>query len=191
MEEIQRKGSVQDLTQASQLASWPTPKASEKIQSEKAHAKGFHSLMEVAGWVSPTAQDGSRGSLPARPHDTGVPLSQQVALMGWHTPDTAPDAPNKGTNCKNVIAGLGNQTLSVLDHKDSSSEGTAPVNGLLGRQVWSSNAETEKRGAYQLNPKFSRWLMGFPVEWDYCGDTAMRLFLRSPRNSSKRISKPT
>jgi len=35
-------------------------------------------------WVSPTAQDGTRGNLPARPHDTGVPLSQQVAAM-WPT----------------------------------------------------------------------------------------------------------
>lgn len=35
----------------------------------------------LAGWVSPTAQDHSRGSLPKRPQDTGVPLSQQVVAM--------------------------------------------------------------------------------------------------------------
>ncbi len=40
----------------------------------------------LSGWVSPTAQDGARGSLPSRPHDTGIPLSQQVALTGWPTP---------------------------------------------------------------------------------------------------------
>lgn len=34
-------------------------------------------------WVSPTARDGTRGSLPARPWDTGVPLSQQAAM--WQT----------------------------------------------------------------------------------------------------------
>lgn len=42
----------------------------------------------TAGWVSPTRQDASRGSLPARPWDKGVPLSQQATLVGWPTPDT-------------------------------------------------------------------------------------------------------
>lgn len=41
-----------------------------------------------SGWVSPTAMDGNRGSLPPRPHDTGIPLSQQVAMAGWPTPAT-------------------------------------------------------------------------------------------------------
>ena len=31
-------------------------------------------------WVTPTAVDGNRGNKPARPHDTGVPLSQQVVM---------------------------------------------------------------------------------------------------------------
>lgn len=38
------------------------------------------------GWVSPTARDHSRGGLPARSHDTGIPLSQQAATSGWPTP---------------------------------------------------------------------------------------------------------
>lgn len=41
----------------------------------------------LTGWTSPTAVDGRRGNLPPRPHDTGVPLSQMVALTGWPTPD--------------------------------------------------------------------------------------------------------
>ena len=42
----------------------------------------------LAGWVSPTAQDGNRGSMEPRPWDTGVPLSQQAVFSGWPTPAT-------------------------------------------------------------------------------------------------------
>ena len=30
--------------------------------------------------------DANRGSLPARPQDTGIPLSQQAVMAGWGTP---------------------------------------------------------------------------------------------------------
>jgi len=36
-----------------------------------------------------------------------------------------------------------------------------------GKTAFGSPASTEKRGA--LNPALSRWLMGFPPEWDDCG----------------------
>lgn len=41
---------------------------------------------EMAGWVSPTVQDHSRGTKPPRPQDTGVPLSQQVGQISTGSP---------------------------------------------------------------------------------------------------------
>ena len=56
-----------------------------------------------------------------------------------------------------------------------------PRNGLPGQVLTSSPAPTEKRGA--LAPEFSRWLMGFPAEWDACAPTAMPSSRKLPRRS--------
>jgi hypothetical protein len=39
------------------VTGWPTPKAHEKVQSPEAHAKGYYSLTDVAGWATPNATD--------------------------------------------------------------------------------------------------------------------------------------
>ena len=143
------RGKPDTLTSAARtLNGWPTPKV-QNANGAGAHGEGGRDLQTTAqlvGWPTTTTMDHieRKGLRPSRTatNRTGGYIAE--VLAGWATPTTR-------------------------DHKDERSEGTVPVNGLLGRQVWSSNAETESTGVSRLNPLFSLWLMGYPAEWGYCG----------------------
>ena len=48
------------------------------------------------GWATPTVTDASRGVQPPRPHDTGIPLTQQIGLIsnGYNVETTSKDRLN-------------------------------------------------------------------------------------------------
>ena len=82
-------------TSDSDCSGWPTPKAHRPDQDSQ-YARGNPTLGRVAsmaGWVSPTARDHSRGVKPPRSHDKGIPLSQQVHGL-TSTSSSAPTANN-------------------------------------------------------------------------------------------------
>ena len=114
------------------------------------------------GWPSPVVND-SKGSDYAYANGDHNRISLKL-----------------GGTAKLSLRSSGWATPTTRDHKDGASDGTVPVNALLGRQAWLT-AATGSDG--QLNPAHSRWLMGFPVEWDSCGATAMQSFRKSRRRS--------
>lgn len=183
------------LTMAAQLAPWPTP------------TKGNADGSQIARDASATGKrpDGSKAT---------ASLNQVAMLASWSTPQVADVNHARGTpeyaartmqraqppsnnalqahRAAHPVPVSPLATPTTRDHKDGASEGTAPINGLLGRQVWQartgSSAPTEKPG--RLNPEFSLSLMLGPLAtvWASCAPPATRSSSRKRGSSSKRQS---
>jgi hypothetical protein len=134
----------------------------------------------LAGWPTPTAQDPSRGGLPPRPQDIGIPLSQMAAISGWPTPTAADQKwrTSSGEASDRRIASGKQMTLEAMVHQVGPVRITASGEILTG-----SGAGMESGGV--LNPGHSRWLMGYPPEWCDCAVTATQSFPKSQPRSSK------
>jgi hypothetical protein len=142
----------------------------------------------LAGWPTPVVNDSSStrnataNRSPGQKHHAGTTLTDAVDLASWPSPKASntTGAGTRGDGGDNLQTVASWATPTVRDHKDGASDGTAPVNGLLGRQTWLA-AEMASGG--QLNPELSRWLQGYPAEWGSCGATAMQSCRKSPRRS--------
>lgn len=170
------------------LVPWATPHTSASTgagTSGRAGGMNIQTMAALASWSTPTTRDHKDGS-----ECLNVPinslLGRQVWLTAWNSPAASdgnggkrphPETSMTGRHPsgRKVNMGLASQThIGFIK--------TQPIRiTASGQMLTGSDAAMESSG--QLNPAHSRWLMGFPPEWDDCAVMAMPSFRRSRQSS--------
>lgn len=159
-----RKHTV-SLEHVARFSTWPTPRAedSEQTGGHRGTADTLTSAARLAPWSTPRASEAEHGGRTMGPDgkDYQTGLAEQASMATWSTPRVSDQ---KGAAQNRIAVALG-----TTDHRFQLREQVELV--ASGPAATGSPASTEKRG--RLNPAHSRWLMGYPPEWDDCAVTAM------------------
>lgn len=190
---------------SSVLSGWTTPCSQEpggtmeRYLERKGRKPGgavqLAHQVEFAGWNTPATRDHKGGYEGGRIRNGKVStdtLDVTAQLAGWGTPncmDHAHRSVEKWMEARDRGQGAGCSNLKDQIHlltNWTTEDGPARLT-TRGEMLTGSIAAMPSGG--QLNPAHSRWLMGYPPEWDDCAVTAMQSSRKQPRTSSKASSK--
>jgi len=148
------------------------------VRQAQGHTVNLQDQVRLASWPTPNAgpqndtdtkwEQRRTALIATTGRGFGMTLGMASQLATWATP-AARDY--KGPNSTQHVTetGTGRKHLDQLPNQVAHS----------GPMWTGSIAGTANVG--QLNPAFSRWLMGYPAAWDDCADTVTRSFRKSRR----------
>ena len=172
------------------FGSWPTPLATDgkDLIRTPRMAGDFQKLgqalmMQLGLWRTPTASDDHRGNVPRMDGRQEGLTNQVAARLGlWGTPRASISLTRSSSRRAKNLARIEDQ-IFLLDMMVKDEEDTD-----TGIPPYWFRVRMDARGRYlPLNPEFTRWLMGYPSEWDAyvpMGTRSSRKLARDSLNST-------
>lgn len=173
---------------------WPTPIVNDATGSQYCGSNGKQFLKvpgaaALTGWPTPCSQDGPKGG----PNQGMDRLPGCVSLVGWPTPLKTDGEKNEDLIAwemrRDLKAAQGIDLHKSLNIVAKMTDPAVIPDGPArltrdGEILIGSSAEMPSGG--RLDPAHSRWLMGYPPEWDDCAATVTLSSRKSRRRSLER-----
>jgi hypothetical protein len=168
-----KRSRLDQLARVAHLTGWPTPRAitggpesaerKQELGRTQSGGGDLQATAQTVGWQTPSATDGERSGT-ITPNMTGQSLTQ---MARGAIPSSSPAPMESGEGCP--VSGWGTPTDQDAKHSSYSESEQKRDPNVLRNQVYKAGDPTLK-----LNPRFSLWLQGYPIEWAFCGERVTR-----------------